>query len=197
MRVDLVSQPLQSHPSSNHIAVYVIPHSGHFGVEALLEGNGIVKSLPQQRTAPSYTQESCSPRNSNQCSAFYTWIWSDIPTSRCPSLHCNPRHSQRLRSTSEAEISVRAIRWIGCGEREVLWRRSFCLKVKTALWLRLPRTTCPISLPSFFIVQSYSIMSRVGADLPGLQNLIKRDPVMYHEEFLQQVILTVIVLAIV
>lgn len=40
-------------------------------------------------------------------------------------------------------------------------------------------------------------MSRVGADLPGLQNLIKRDPVMYHEEFLQQVILTVIVLAIV
>lgn len=35
-------------------------------------------------------------------------------------------------------------------------------------------------------------MSRVGTDLPGLQNLIKRDPIMYHEEFLQQVVLVVL-----
>ena len=30
-------------------------------------------------------------------------------------------------------------------------------------------------------------MSRIGTDLPGLQNLIKRDPQVYHEEFMQQV----------
>lgn len=30
-------------------------------------------------------------------------------------------------------------------------------------------------------------MSKIGADLPGLQNLIKRDPQVYREEFLQQV----------
>lgn len=30
-------------------------------------------------------------------------------------------------------------------------------------------------------------MSRIGTDLPGLQNLIKRDPQVYREEFLQQV----------
>lgn len=32
-------------------------------------------------------------------------------------------------------------------------------------------------------------MSKLATDLPGLQNLIKRDPAVYHDEFMQQVCL--------
>ena len=34
-------------------------------------------------------------------------------------------------------------------------------------------------------------MSKLATDLPGLQNLIKRDPQVYREEFMQQVCLSV------
>ena len=54
------------------------------------------------------------------------------------------------------------------------------------------RAIPPFIFLTLFVFYSRYIMSRVGTDLPGLQNLIKRDPIMYHEEFLQQVVLVVL-----